>query len=48
MTNNLCHKEPVTLPLRQKCFEAATERRASSLADSRTLDASAEHHDKRR
>lgn len=31
LTNNSCHKEPVTLPLEEKCFEAAVERRASSL-----------------
>lgn len=31
LTNNPCHKEPVTLPPREKCFEAAIERRASSL-----------------
>lgn len=31
LTNNLRHKEPVTLPPREKCFEAAAERRTSSL-----------------
>lgn len=31
LTNNSCHKEPVTLPPKEKCFEAAAERRASSL-----------------
>lgn len=31
LSNNSCHKEPVTLPPSEKCFEAALERRASSL-----------------